>query len=114
MHENQYQRARPRVHGPTSVEHGPPRPRRAPRNNHAFSSEHGRRDRESDRSFSHKSSSGVRAMTGKRTGNPGDGRRGLLTPRFPSISGYRFLQTIARSAKSEVHVAYSVELGENV
>lgn len=33
---------------------------------------------------------------------------------FPAIPGYRFLQTIARSPKSEVHVALSVELGHNV
>lgn len=33
---------------------------------------------------------------------------------FPVIPGYRFLQTIARSPKSEVHVAFSVELGHNV
>ena len=33
---------------------------------------------------------------------------------FPIIAGYRFLQTIARSPKSEVHVALSVELGHNV
>jgi serine/threonine-protein kinase PpkA len=33
---------------------------------------------------------------------------------FPAIAGYRFLQTIARSPKSEVHVALSVELGHNV
>ncbi|MET0533229.1 MAG: serine/threonine-protein kinase [Steroidobacter sp.] len=33
---------------------------------------------------------------------------------FPSIAGYRFLQTIARSPKSEVHVALSEELGHNV
>jgi serine/threonine-protein kinase PpkA len=33
---------------------------------------------------------------------------------FPTIPGYRFLQTIARSPKSEVHVALSVELGHNV
>jgi serine/threonine protein kinase len=33
---------------------------------------------------------------------------------FPSIPGYRFLQTIARSPQSEVHVALSVELGHNV
>jgi serine/threonine-protein kinase PpkA len=33
---------------------------------------------------------------------------------FPAIDGYRFLQTIARSPKSEVHVALSVELGHNV
>lgn len=34
--------------------------------------------------------------------------------RFPTIAGYRFLQTIARSPQSEVHVAYSTELGQNV
>jgi len=33
---------------------------------------------------------------------------------FPVIPGYRFLQTIARSPKSEVHVALSTELGHNV
>ena len=33
---------------------------------------------------------------------------------FPSIPGYRFLQTIARSPSAEVHVALSVELGHNV
>jgi serine/threonine protein kinase len=33
---------------------------------------------------------------------------------FPSIPGYRFIQTIARSSKSEVHVALSEELGHNV
>ena len=33
---------------------------------------------------------------------------------FPTIPGYRFLQTIARSTKSEIHVAYSEELGHNV
>ena len=33
---------------------------------------------------------------------------------FPIIPGYRFLQTIARSPTSEVHVALSVELGHNV
>jgi len=33
---------------------------------------------------------------------------------FPSIAGYRFLQTIARSPLSEVHVAYSEELKHNV
>ena len=52
-------------------------------------------------------------MTAKRPSSAGSGR-GLSTPRFPSIDGYRFLQTIARSPKSEVHVAYSIELGENV
>lgn len=33
---------------------------------------------------------------------------------FPTIPGYRFLQTIARSPKSEVHVAFSEELDHNV
>jgi serine/threonine protein kinase len=33
---------------------------------------------------------------------------------FPAIEGYRFLQTIARSPKSEIHVAHSQELGHNV
>src|SRR3954449_11718852 len=33
---------------------------------------------------------------------------------FPVIAGYRFLQTIARSPKSEIHVAHSTELGHNV
>jgi len=33
---------------------------------------------------------------------------------FPAIAGYRFLQTIARSTKSEIHVAHSDELGHNV
>lgn len=33
---------------------------------------------------------------------------------FPVIPGYRFLQTIARSTKSEIHVAHSQELGHNV
>jgi hypothetical protein len=33
---------------------------------------------------------------------------------FPVIQGYRFLQTIARSPKSEIHVAHSMELGHNV
>jgi serine/threonine protein kinase len=33
---------------------------------------------------------------------------------FPVIPGYRFLQTIARSPKSEIHVAHSLELGHNV
>jgi serine/threonine protein kinase len=32
---------------------------------------------------------------------------------FPTIPGYRFLQTIARSPKSEIHVAHSQELGHN-
>jgi serine/threonine protein kinase len=34
--------------------------------------------------------------------------------RFPVIDGYRFLQTVARSPKSEVYVAHSSELGQNV
>jgi serine/threonine protein kinase len=33
---------------------------------------------------------------------------------FPAIEGYRFLHTIARSPKSEIHVAQSLELGHNV
>jgi serine/threonine protein kinase len=33
---------------------------------------------------------------------------------FPVIAGYRFMQTIARSPKSEIHVAHSIELGHNV
>ena len=33
---------------------------------------------------------------------------------FPVIEGYRFLHTIARSPKSEIHVAHSIELGHNV
>lgn len=41
----------------------------------------------------------------------GGSRRHAL---FPSIPGYRFLQTIARSPKSEVHVALAEELGHNV
>ncbi|MGH6611299.1 MAG: hypothetical protein ACRECQ_13705, partial [Burkholderiaceae bacterium] len=35
-------------------------------------------------------------------------------PAFPVIAGYRFLQTIARSPQSEIHVAHSMELGHNV
>lgn len=35
-------------------------------------------------------------------------------PPFPVIPGYRFLQTIAQSPKSEVYVAHSGELGYNV
>jgi serine/threonine protein kinase len=35
-------------------------------------------------------------------------------PGFPTIEGYRFLQVIARSAKSEVYVAHSLELKRNV
>ncbi|HEU4486403.1 MAG TPA: serine/threonine-protein kinase [Povalibacter sp.] len=44
---------------------------------------------------------------------PPTGRNPSL-PGFPAIPGYRFLQTIARSSKSEIHVAYSTELGHNV
>ncbi len=40
--------------------------------------------------------------------------RNLAPLNFPVIEGYQFLQTIARSPKSEVHVAYSAELGSNV
>jgi serine/threonine protein kinase len=35
-------------------------------------------------------------------------------PSFPTIEGYKFLHTIARSPKSEIHVAHSIELGHNV
>lgn len=41
-------------------------------------------------------------------------RRNLQPAAFPVIPGYRFLQTIARSPKSEIHVAHSLELGHNV
>jgi serine/threonine-protein kinase PpkA len=44
-------------------------------------------------------------------------RRNRAVPdrrQFPVIEGYRFLQTIARSARSEVYVAHSLELGQNV
>ena len=40
--------------------------------------------------------------------------RNLQPAAFPVIPGYRFLQTIARSPKSEIHVAHSLELGHNV
>lgn len=40
--------------------------------------------------------------------------RSLVPPNFPAIEGYKFLQTIAHSPKSEVYVAYSTELGHNV
>jgi serine/threonine-protein kinase PpkA len=40
--------------------------------------------------------------------------RNLPPQSFPSVPGYRFLQTIARSPKSEVYVAHSIELGHNV
>src|SRR5262245_4612814 len=43
-----------------------------------------------------------------------DSGRNRVLPDFPLIEGYRFLQTIARSAKSEVYVAYSEELRHNV
>jgi serine/threonine-protein kinase PpkA len=40
--------------------------------------------------------------------------RNAAASNFPTIDGYRFLQTIARSPKSEIHVAHSLELGHNV
>jgi serine/threonine protein kinase len=40
--------------------------------------------------------------------------RNLPPQNFPAIEGYKFLQTVARSAKSEVYVAFSTELGHNV
>ncbi len=40
--------------------------------------------------------------------------RNVQPATFPVIPGYRFLQTIARSPKSEIHVAHSLELGHNV
>jgi serine/threonine protein kinase len=40
--------------------------------------------------------------------------RNIPPPNFPTIEGYKFLQTIARSPRSEVYVAYSIELGHNV
>jgi len=50
--------------------------------------------------------------------NPGDKKsssgRHAQPAAFPVIQGYRFLQTIARSPKSEIHVAHSLELGHNV
>ncbi len=46
--------------------------------------------------------------------NPGVSGRKPKLPAFPVIPGYRFLQTIARSIKSEIHVAHSAELGHNV
>ena len=45
---------------------------------------------------------------------PGSTGRKPALPAFPVIPGYKFLQTIARSIKSEIHVAYSAELGHNV
>lgn len=45
---------------------------------------------------------------------PSSTGRNAALPAFPVIAGYRFLQTIARSSKSEIHVAHSVELGHNV
>jgi serine/threonine protein kinase len=44
-------------------------------------------------------------------------RRNKAVPdrrQFPVIEGYRFMQTIARSSRSEVHVAHSQELNRNV
>ena len=42
-------------------------------------------------------------------------RRSVAPPvTFPAIPGYRFLQNIARSPNSEVHLAYSEELRHNV
>lgn len=44
-------------------------------------------------------------------------RRNRAVPdrrQFPVIEGYKFLQTIARSARSEVYVAHSSELDRNV
>ena len=38
----------------------------------------------------------------------------MVVPPFPAIPGYRCLQAIARSPKSEVYVAHSAELGHNV
>jgi serine/threonine protein kinase len=40
--------------------------------------------------------------------------RASTKPTFPTIAGYRFLQNIARSPSSEVHLAYSEELRHNV
>jgi serine/threonine protein kinase len=40
--------------------------------------------------------------------------RNLAPQNFPAIDGYKFLQAIARSPKSEVYVAFSTELGHNV
>jgi serine/threonine-protein kinase PpkA len=37
-----------------------------------------------------------------------------VAPVFPTIPGYTFRQTIARSPKSEIYVAHSTELGHNV
>lgn len=50
-------------------------------------------------------------MSSKDAYKPSAGRQRAA---FPSIPGYRFLQTIARSPQSEVHVALAVELGHNV
>jgi serine/threonine protein kinase len=50
----------------------------------------------------------------RQSDNPGISGRKPALPSFPVIPGYRFLQTIARSIKSEIHVAYSSELGHNV
>lgn len=40
--------------------------------------------------------------------------RSSSRPSWPAIAGYRFIQTIARSSRSEVHVAHSEELGHQV
>lgn len=63
--------------------------------------------------------SGTEASNEPQLMNRGDDRRSSTgkNPRpaaFPAIAGYRFLQTIARSPKSEIHVAHSIELGHNV
>lgn len=49
-----------------------------------------------------------------RKADPPSSPRRAAPPAFPAIAGYRFLQTIARSPKSEVYVAHSAELGYNV
>ncbi len=46
--------------------------------------------------------------------NSGRGSPVSVRPDYPVIAGYRFLQTIARSPRSEVYVAYSEELKHNV
>lgn len=53
-------------------------------------------------------------MTMREADKPSSTGRNLAPLSFPTISGYRFLQTIARSPKSEIHVAHSTELGHNV
>lgn len=49
-----------------------------------------------------------------RDGDRRSTRRDLAPSRFPAIEGYKVLQTIAHSPRSEVYVAYSTELGHNV